>query len=254
MRSGHAAAPVLTAGVGARQAGGGGLRLASFRLDQSELGSAALGVLTAPTPSSAALVSLLSGQTPPTYGYLRVLGYDMDTASGRAAVRKQVGIASRRTRNWPTVRVRGMVERAARATIQPASHRHWLVAAILDRLSLTAWADVPVRAAPELVSRKARLAAACVHQPKLLVVDGLLDHLSPLDRTVLADAIRDVARDTAVVALGHDCEALALVCGQTVELSNGIVIGDRSPGPPGWRPHADPLPLGPTPEPAPALV
>ena len=104
MRSGHAApsvVPVLTAGVGARQAGSWDLRLASFRLDQSELGSAALGVLTAPSPSSAVLVSLLTGQTEPTYGYLRVLGHDMGTSRGRAAVRAEVGIASRHGRTLP---------------------------------------------------------------------------------------------------------------------------------------------------------
>ncbi len=249
MRSGHAAAlvvPVLTAGVGARQSGSWGLRLASFRLDQSELGNAALGVLTTPSPSSDALVGLLSGQTRPTYGYLRVLGHDMGTARGRAAVRGEVGVASRHARALPSVRIRRLVERAARESIQPPSDRHLLVAAILDRLSLTPWAEVPVRSAPELIARKARLAAACVHQPRLLLIDGLLDQLPELDTIVLADAIKSLGQDTAIIALGHDAQALSLICDQTVELSDGIVIADRSPDiaePQPERPG--PLPLAP---------
>ena len=57
--------------------------------------------------------------------------------------------------------------------------RHVLAAAILDRLSLMPWAEVPLRLAPDSIARRARLAAAAVHQPELLLLDGLLDGLPP---------------------------------------------------------------------------
>jgi len=41
-----------------------------------------------------------------------------------------------------------------------------------------------------------------VHQPDLLLLDGLLDGLAPRDQASLADAVRDLARDTAIVAVG----------------------------------------------------
>jgi ABC-type branched-subunit amino acid transport system ATPase component len=81
-----------------------------------------------------------------------------------------------------------------------------------------------------------------VHQPKLLLIDGLLDHLQPLDRTVLADVIRDLERDTAVVALGGDADTLGLICDQVVTLTDGILIGSRSASlPPVWSPAIQPL-------------
>ena len=122
-----------------------------------------------------------------------------------------------------------MVDRAARHSGQPGDDRHLLVAAILDRLALTPWADVPFNAVPELIASKARLAVGCVHQPSLLMVDGLLDRLQPLDRTVLADVIR----------------ALSLVCDQVIELSGGIMVGGRPASPP---------PAGTTGPPQPYLV
>lgn len=245
MESGHAMtaiAPVLSAGVGVRYESRWAIRMASFRLDPSDLGSAALGIVTPRSAAAAALVGLLCGRIAPSYGNLRVLGYDMRLAPGRDAVSRQTGTASRSPRPMPAVRIWRLVERAARRSGQPGADRHLLVAAILDRLGLTPWADVPLGAAPELIGRKARLAVACVHQPKLLIVDGLLDHLQPLDRTVLADVIRDLERDTAVVALGGEADTLALVCEQVITLANGILIGSRSALlPPVWSSATQPV-------------
>lgn len=229
MESGHAVtvvAPVLSAGVGVRYQGSWALRLVSFRLERSDLGRTAMGVVTRRSAASAALTQLLTGKLRPAYGTLDILGYDMAAAAGRTAVRRQVGMASRTIRPVSAMHIRRFVERAARSSGQPGSDRHLLVAAILDRLALTPWAEVPVGAAPELIARKARLAAACVHQPKLLVIDGLLDHLPPLDLTVLADVIRDVGRDTAIIALGTDAETLMLICDQVVPLAKGVLIGE----------------------------
>ena len=81
---------------------------------------------------------------------------------------------------------------------------HLLTAAVLDRLSLTPWADVQLRSLPETIMRRTRLAAAAVHQPDLLILDSLLDDLDPAEAAALAADIRDLGRDTAVVATGSD--------------------------------------------------
>ncbi len=228
MRSGHAAAastPVLFAGVGARDATGYPIRLASFRLETPECGHAVLGIVTPRTAASVALVGLLSGRLAPAYGRLRVLGHDMTTAAGRAAVRQQVGIAARGSRAWPTCTVRKLVERAARRSGAKNSDRRLMVAAILDRLGLMPWAEVPLRAAPDLVVRRARLAAACVHEPNLLVLDGLLDQLPGPDRRVLSGIVSDLKRDMSIVVLGREADALLLCCDQVIVLADGIALG-----------------------------
>jgi ABC-2 type transport system ATP-binding protein len=228
MESGHAVtaiAPVLCAGVGVRSDSRWALRMVSFRLDQSGLGGAALGIATPRSPATTALIGLLSGQIAPDYGTLHVLGYDMQVAKDRAAARRQTGIATRASRPVGATSIRALINRAARKSGQRGTDRQLLVAAILDRLGLEPWADVPIGAAPELIARKARLAVATVHQPKLLLIDSLLDHLQPLDRTVLADVIRDFNRDTAVIAVGADADALALVCDRVINLNGNILVG-----------------------------
>ncbi len=178
------------------------------------------------------LVDLLAGLTSPAYGELRVLGEDLTTARGRSALRPRVGVARRAARPQPTFRVRGLVEHAARLAGLPARDRDLMAAAIVDRLALTPWSDVPLRSAPDVICRRARLAAAAVHQPDLLLIDGMLDDLGPGDTLALAEAVRDLAGDMIVVAVGCDASALALACSEVLTLADGILVGPPSgPGP-----------------------
>jgi ABC-2 type transport system ATP-binding protein len=227
VRSGHAAVtttPVLAAGVGVRHGRSWALRSASFRLESPVSGRTAFGIVISGQPAATALIDVLAGLIRPSYGELRVLGQDMTTARGRSAVRDQVGVARRLARPQPAFRVRGLVDHAARLARLPARDRGPLAAAIVDRLRLTPWAEVPLRAAPEVIARRARLAAAAVHQPGLLLLDGLLDDLDPRDMAPLADAVRDLGRDTTVVATGHDPHALALACGEVLSMADGILV------------------------------
>lgn len=222
---------VLAAGVGVRRGLGlwrsgpaWALRSASFRLDAPVSGAAAFGIVICAPGSATALVDLLAGLARPEYGELRVLGEDLTTSRGRYAVRGQVGVARRMARPQPAFRVRGLVEHAARLARMPRRVRGPLAAAIVDRLSLTPWADVPMRSAPDVICRRARLAAAAVHQPDLLLIDGLLDDLCPRDAGALADAIRDLGTDMTIVATGQDPAVLGLACGEILTMADGILV------------------------------
>lgn len=210
---------------------GAALRAASFRLDTPLSGTGSFGIAIPLQSPATELVDLLAGLARPAYGELRVLGEDLTTARGRSAVRGHVGVARRIARPQPTLRVRGLVEHAARLSRLPPRDRDLLAAAIVDRLGLTPWADVPVRAVPDVICRRARLAAAAVHQPELLLIDGLLDGLSPRDASALADAIRDLGSEMTIVATGRDAGTLALACSEILTMADGIVI--RPPAPSG---------------------
>jgi ABC-2 type transport system ATP-binding protein len=219
-----AADPVLAAGIGVRRGRGWAVRSASFRVSAPMPGRAALGILVDHPADGAAIVDLLAGLATPAYGELRVLGHDMATARGRVAVRRRVGVARRNARPLPGVRVRGLVEHAARLAGPGRQNRHLLAAAILDRLALMPWAEVKLRAAPDSVARRARLAAAAVHQPELLLLDGLLDGLIPHHAAALADAIRDLSRDSGTLLTGCDADALALACDDVLVLVGGVLV------------------------------
>jgi ABC-2 type transport system ATP-binding protein len=230
LRSGRAVIgpdPVVAAGIGVRRGRGWAVRAASFRVGPPVPGRSALGIVVDHPSQATALVDLLAGVARPAYGELRVLGHDMATIRGRVAVRRRVGVARRSARALPGIRVRGLVEHSARIA-SPHRHdrpdRHLLAAAILDRLTLTPWADVPLRAAPDAVVRRTRLAAAAVHQPELLLLDGLLDELEPRELVVLVTAIRDLSRDSGILITGTDRDALDLACDDLLMLTDGVLI------------------------------
>jgi ABC-2 type transport system ATP-binding protein len=214
---------VLAAGVGVRRGWGSGLRSVSFRLASPVTGGSIVGIAASQQSAASAVVRLLAGRSRPTHGELRVLGEDLTTARGRAAVRRQVGVARRPSRLLPRLAIRGLIARAARRARLPRHERELLTAAILDRLALTQWADVPVRLAPTAISCRAGLAAAAVHEPGLVLLDGLLDDLSPRELASLTDGVKDLAADTAVIAAGRDVAALGLACDEVFTLSAGIL-------------------------------
>jgi ABC-2 type transport system ATP-binding protein len=227
VRSGRfvmAADPVLAAGIGVRRGRAWAVRAASFRVGPPMPGRAGLGILVRYPADSSAIVDVLAGMGRLAYGELRVLGHDMATVRGRAAVRRRVGVARRAASTFPPVRVRGRVEHAARLAGPSAPDRHLLAAVILDRLALLPWADVPLRAAPDAIARRARLAAAAVHQPELILLDGLLDGLATREAGVLAAAIRDLSRDSGMLVVGCDADALALACDEILVLTDGVLV------------------------------
>jgi len=216
---------VLAAGIGLRRGWGWAVRAASFRIGSPAPGrSATLGILIDHPAQATAIVDLLAGLARPAYGELRVLGHDMATIRGRAVVRRRVGVARRNARPLSAMRIRRLVEHAARLSGPGRHDRHALAAAILDRLSLLPWADVKLRAAPDAIARRARLAAAAAHQPDLLLLDGLLDGLPFRDVTVLAQAIRDLGRDSAILVAGCDSSALDLACDEVLVLTDGVLV------------------------------
>jgi ABC-2 type transport system ATP-binding protein len=221
--------PVIAAGIGLRRGRGWAVRAASFRVGAPATGRPVLGVIAEPGPGSS-VIDLLAGVARPAYGELRVLGHDLATIRGRAAVRRRVGVARRGARQLPAIRIRGLVEHAAR--LARPDHRHdreLLAAAILDRLGLLPWAEVQLRAAPHAVARRARLAAAAVHQPELLLLDGLLDGLGSRDAAGLAGAIRDLSRDCGILLTGSDGGLLTLACDEILVLADGVLVAENAP-------------------------
>jgi ABC-2 type transport system ATP-binding protein len=214
---------VLAAGVGVRGRWGWVLRSVSFRMEGPLPGGSIIGIAASQRPAASAVIRLLAGLSRPCHGELRVLGEDLTTARGRTAVQRRVGVARRPGRLPPAVAVRGLARRAARRARVPGQDAEVLTAAILDRLALTPWADVPVRLAPAGIGRRARLAAAAVHEPALILLDGLLDDLTPRELASLTRVLRELAADTAVIVAGHDVAALGLACDEVLTLSGGIL-------------------------------
>ena len=177
-------APVLAAGVGVRHGWTWVLRAASFRLDPQVAGRPVIGIAVARETARSAVADLLGGLARPAYGELRVLGQDLTTPQGRRR-----GAPLRGHRPLPGAAAAGapgaQPDRPGGPDGQPAgTDGEVLAAAILDRLALTPWADVPVPGRAPVIARRVRLGRRGRHEPDLLLIDpGLLDCWSRPART-----------------------------------------------------------------------
>ena len=64
----------------------------------------------------------------------------------------------------------------------------------------------------------------------MIEAEGLTKHYG--DTIALAEAVRDLAGDMIVVAIGRDPSALALACADVITLADGILVSP--PSTPAW--------------------
>lgn len=101
---------------------------------------------------------------------------------------------------------------------------------VIGRLHLEPLLDRP----PDLLSggerRRVEVAVACVRQPRVLLADEPFQGIAPLDRELIASAIRTLAEDgCAVVASGHQVETLLQMADEIVWITAGTTHGLGSP-------------------------
>lgn len=184
-----------------------------------------MGIAGPPGAGKTALIDLLAGLSVPAHGKLWVLGEDLSCPAARAAVRCRIGLVPQPAGRPPGFTVRQLVAHAGWLAGLPGHEQDLAVARALDSLGLTDWANLPVRAVPVVTARLTWLAAASVHEPGLLLLDGILDGIGDRDAACVADAVRDAAMATAVVLTGRDSARLDRACGLVLTLAHGVVAG-----------------------------
>jgi ABC-type multidrug transport system ATPase subunit len=193
--------------------------------DPATVVAAGVGTQGALRAISFHLGPFVAGLTSPAYGKLWVLGENLACPAGRLAVHSRIGLVPQPAGRPPGFTVRQLVSHAAWLAGLDGPEQELAVARALDALGLADWANLPVRAVPEVTARLTWLAAASVHEPELLLLDGLLDGIDGRDAACVADAVRDASMATPVVVAGRDPESLDRACGHVVTLAQGVIAG-----------------------------
>jgi len=214
-------AAILASGLGLCHRGKWPLRSVTFSVDTS---AGAVGIAGAHGSGKTALFALLGGFAPPARGELWVLGKDMRTYRGRDTIRRRVGLIPPPGRPLGFT-VLELVTHAAWLLGLPVSHRRASVAGALQRLQLANWVSASINAAPDDVALRAWLAACTVHEPDLILVDGLLDGIAEDDALAMAGCLRSLAVSTALLVAGRDAARLARCCARVFTLTDGIADG-----------------------------
>ncbi len=185
------------------------------------------------------LFNAISGMVRPSAGHVRLSGQDVTAANPERRARLGVGRTFQITNLFPALSIAENMRLAVRGRSR-AKWNPWRAdrvgaegaAAIASALSVcrvarrdTEW----VRDLSYGEQRQLELAMALVQAPRLLLLDEPAAGLSPSERTLVADIVRALPRDIAMVLIEHDMDlALGLVDRVTV-MHEGCVLLEAAP-------------------------
>lgn len=173
------------------------------------------------------LLEIASGMLPPDRGSVRLNGRELTALSDRElseVLAREIGIA---TRNGPAVRL--TVSEYMETALSPT--RRWnrrqrreRVTAMLERLELRACSDLLWEELSDWERVLVELGQAIIVDPKLLLIDDILDGLPLRQRKQALDLIADYAELLpGAVLMAVSDHATALACSPVWELREGRV-------------------------------
>ena len=169
------------------------------------------------------LVETLEGLREPTRGRVRVLG--MDPTREASKLRLRIGAQLQSTAIPPDLTPFEVLRMYA--AFYPSTRP---VAAILDRVGLTAKSKSLVRELSGGQRQRLALAMAILHGPELLILDEPTTGLDPVARRALHELVRSLREEGCSIILStHYIEEAEQLCDRVIVLRSGEVVADGSP-------------------------
>ncbi len=177
------------------------------------------------------LIKMLCGLQRPSDGRAQVLSIDLAHGRDRRRLRARIGYMSQRFSLYRDLTVRANLDLYAGLYALPRSERDRRIEALLGGLELAGHAQRPTRDLPSGLRQRLSLAAALLHEPKLLFLDEPTSGVDPLARREFWDLVHLLARRSRITVLvsthymdeAEHCDRLGL-------MHQGRLIAAGAPG------------------------
>jgi ABC-2 type transport system ATP-binding protein len=172
-------------------------------------------------------IKLLTGVLAPSSGTVRVLG--RDPQRDRVANARQIGVVfGQRTQLWWDLALRESLNLIARIYDVPAARHRELLRNFSATLELDELLDKPVRVMSLGQKMRAELAAALLHEPRVLYLDEPTIGLDIVVKERLRAFVKEQNRTagTTVVLTTHDLGDIEELCSRVVLIDGGKVLYD----------------------------
>jgi len=173
-------------------------------------------------------VSIMSTLMAPTAGQLTVLGDNALEKRGR--IRRHIGLAPQEIALYEALSARENLSYFGRMYGLKGAALQERVAACLDAVGLTSQADRRVGVFSGGMKRRANLAAAIVHAPRLLFLDEPTVGVDAQSRALIMDLLTGLKGDgTAMVYTTHTMEEAEALCDTVAIMDAGRIIVEGAP-------------------------
>lgn len=182
-------------------------------------GPQVLGILGPNGAGKTTLLEILEGLRPPTAGCVSILGvpvYGSRVRATRPYPRQHIGAVLQREPQIERVTVAEYADLFASIYRVPHGAQ-----AILSRARLQHRHSQPVESLSGGEAQRLYIAAALVHDPRVLFLDEPTAHLDPQNRLDIGDLLRDEGKQRLVIFCTHDLAEAERVCDRVLFLVAG---------------------------------
>ena len=189
--------------------------------------------------------NLISGQIPATEGTVSLGGVDISRHSASSRAKAGLGRAFQLTNLFPNLSVLENVRLAVQSR-RTGAHRHgmnlWSIWSdhtalteraqqILQDVSMTGQADVPVSSLPHGDQRKLEVALLMALEPQVFMFDEPTAGMSHDDAPVILDLIRALKKDKTktILLVEHKMDVVRELADRIIVLHNGQLVADGDP-------------------------
>ena len=212
-------------GVGVRFGGVVAVTDATFEVDEGRI----VGLMGPNGAGKTTLFNVITGLQEPTSGRVRFRDKDITDMAPRRRARLGIGRTFQRLEVFGSLTVGENIRVAAemRGISSPTTVRD----ALLDRVGLGVFAEVPADSVPTGIARLTELARALACDPKLLLLDEPSSGLSDDETEDFKRLVRSLAVDDgrSVLLVEHDVELVMSLCSTIHVLDFGQIIATGPP-------------------------
>jgi ABC-2 type transport system ATP-binding protein len=173
-------------------------------------------------------ISLMTGLMKPVSGSVHICGIDLFKHPRKA--RQQVGLVPQHIALYPNLTAAENLTYLGRMFRLQRNVLKQRVADCLETVGLSNTRDTRISAYSGGMKRRANLAAALLHQPRLLFLDEPTVGIDPQSRNMILDQLMDLGRSgTTMLYTTHYMEEAEKICSRVAIIDAGRIIAQGSP-------------------------
>ncbi len=192
----------------------------SFEIQDGEI----LGFLGANGAGKSTTLKVMTGFLAPTAGNVLVDG--MNVVENSLAIREQIGYLPESNPLYTEMKVFDYLEFTAK--IRGLEGKSWTQALgrVVEQCGLSDVVHRPIAECSKGYRQRLGLAAAMIHDPKILILDEPVSGLDPNQIVEIRELIKDLGREKMVIMSSHILQEIAATVDRIVIIDRGEIVAD----------------------------
>ncbi|HVS01154.1 MAG TPA: ABC transporter ATP-binding protein [Thermoanaerobaculia bacterium] len=195
----------------------------SFTVGEGEI----LGMLGPNGAGKTTTIRMLTGFLPPTRGEVRVAGHDLASEPLRA--RRQIGYLPENVALYPEMRVEEYLAYRARLEGLGRAEAKRAIGEVNERCLIEEVRRQIIGTLSKGFRQRVGLAAAILHQPRVLVLDEPTVGLDPKQIIAIRELIRELGQAHTLLLSTHILPEVELLCQRVIIIDRGRIVDQGTP-------------------------